>query len=153
MPGPRSRSDALRFAKAHAYGNDFLYVRRELVVGIDLEALARRDVRSSRRHRRGRPDRLRAERDDASRCGSSTRTAATPKCPATASGAWLRWSSQTSRRVEAEVTIETVAGPKRLTRLGARGRASDVSHRRWACRPTSGRLIIDTDFGPSRAPS
>ena len=31
----------MRFSKAHAYGNDFLYVRRDLVAGHALDALAR----------------------------------------------------------------------------------------------------------------
>src|SRR3954471_22602422 len=31
----------LRFTKAHAYGNDFLYVRREAVASVALDALAR----------------------------------------------------------------------------------------------------------------
>ena len=31
----------IRFAKAHAYGNDFLYVEQTDVAGVDLAALAR----------------------------------------------------------------------------------------------------------------
>src|SRR6185369_14224995 len=34
-------SQVIRFVKAHAYGNDFLYIRADAVAGVSLDALAR----------------------------------------------------------------------------------------------------------------
>ena len=59
----------IRFAKAHAYGNDFLYVEQAAVAGVDLPALARAHLRPPHRRRRRRPDRVRAHRGEAPRCG------------------------------------------------------------------------------------
>ena len=52
----------MRFTKAHAYGNDFLYVRdADVGAGRRARRAGARAVRAAHRHRRRRPDRLRAD--------------------------------------------------------------------------------------------
>jgi len=106
----------MRFAKAHAYGNDFLYVHESLVGGVDVQALARE---MCNRHtgigadglilyaRDGAPVQMRLVNADGS--------------PAEVSGNGVRALGALvllhERFVPAEITVETMAGAKRLTRL------------------------------------
>jgi diaminopimelate epimerase len=149
MSGPRTRPDALRFAKAHAYGNDFLYVQRELVVGIDLKALA---IEMCDRHAGVGADGLiifepkgtivsmmlfNSDGSDAEVSGNGVR------------GLAALVLADESRR-EAEVTIETVAGPRRLSRL-AREDGRQTFRSSMGLPAQVRELTIDTDFGPIRA--
>jgi diaminopimelate epimerase len=111
----------LRFTKAHAYGNDFLYVRREAVAGAELDAFAREICD---RHTGAGADGLilfepkpdgaamvlfNADGSRAEVSGNGVR----------ALGAILM---RDAAEAAAEVTIHTDAGAKRVTRVGA-GRA------------------------------
>ena len=117
-----------QFTKAHAYGNDFLYVRKDASrrsarrsAGSTSCRARARDVRPSHRHRRRRPDRLRADLRTGRRCVCSMPTAAAQKCPATVSAASAAILLRARRGTgpTSTVTIHTEAGAKRLTRLRA----------------------------------
>jgi diaminopimelate epimerase len=110
----------IRFAKAHAYGNDFLYVERAEVVGVDLPALARQ---MCDRHtgvgadglivygRTGRGATMHLFNADGGRAevsGNGVRGLA----------AWLLHDLE---QVESRVVIETEAGDKEVVRLGRVG--------------------------------
>jgi diaminopimelate epimerase len=110
----------MRFAKAHAYGNDFLYVHESLVAGMSLQALA---MEMCHRQtgigadglivyaRQGERVRMRLFNSDGS--------------AAEVSGNGLRALGALVLRdevqVHAEVIVDTAAGPKRLTRLERHG--------------------------------
>ena len=149
MSGPRSRPGALRFAKAHAYGNDFLYVHRELVAGIDLEALA---SEMCDRHAGIGADGLiifepkgavvamrlfNSDGSDAEVSGNGVRGLAA-----------LMLADDP--RLEAQLTIETAAGPKRLSRVARQDRRQ--TFRSSMGLPADVRQVtIDTELGPVHA--
>ena len=113
-------ADMLRFTKAHAYGNDFLYVDKAAVRHLSPAPLAQA---MCDRHTGIGADGLISTRPPpmARRCRCGTRTAARPKCPATASAAWPRLLLRDDDRETAAVTVHTAAGDKRLTRIGRSG--------------------------------
>jgi diaminopimelate epimerase len=109
-----------RFAKAHAYGNDFLYVARSTVTGVSLPALAREMC------------------DRHTGVGADGLIIHAPEGPAIAmelfnadgsvaevSGNGVRALGALvllrDREVHAEVTVVTAAGPKHLVRLARDG--------------------------------
>jgi diaminopimelate epimerase len=107
----------MRFAKAHAYGNDFLYVQEDAVQGVALAALAREIC-----HRHtgiGADGLIVYERTPV---GASMRLFNADGSGAEVSGNGVRGLGALmlarDDRSAAEITIETAAGPKRLTRTG-----------------------------------
>ena len=132
----------IRFAKAHAYGNDFLYVRADAVADVRLDAFARE---LCDRHTgigadglivyEPTPDgaSMRLFNADGSRAevsGNGVR----------ALGAILLNGIEPNAPVSREITIHTEAGPKRLTLVGLRRGSSDVSGRDGLPRATSVRF-------------
>jgi diaminopimelate epimerase len=107
----------MRFAKAHAYGNDFLYVQKDAVQGVALDALAREIC-----HRHtgiGADGLIVYERTPG---GASMRLFNADGGRAEVSGNGVRGLGALilggDDRPRAEITIETEAGRKRLTRTG-----------------------------------
>src|SRR5713101_3188987 len=110
----------LRFSKAHAYGNDFLYVQNDLVAGFSLAPLARELC--DRHTGIGADGLVVYERTPE---GASMRLFNADGSRAEISGNGVRalgalLLSEVSP-VEAELTVATEAGPKRLTRTGRIG--------------------------------
>jgi diaminopimelate epimerase len=107
----------VRFAKAHAYGNDFLYVRKDGTSGADLPALARE---LCDRHTGVGADGLIVYEPTAS--GALMRLFNADGSRAEVSGNGVRGLGalllRSDPRPAAQLTIETEAGPKRLTRTG-----------------------------------
>jgi len=107
----------VRFAKAHAYGNDFLYVRKDGTAGADLPALARE---LCDRHTGVGADGLIVYEPTAS--GAAMRLFNADGSRAEVSGNGVRGLGalllHSDPRSGAQLTIETEAGPKRLTRTG-----------------------------------
>jgi diaminopimelate epimerase len=107
----------LRFTKAHAYGNDFLYVRKDLVAGRQLDALARE---LCDRHTGIGADGLIVFEPTPD--GASMRLFNADGSRAEVSGNGVRALGALLMRDAAagsaanSVTIHTEAGPKRLTR-------------------------------------
>jgi len=111
----------VHFAKAHAYGNDFLYVRQDGTAGIDLPALARE---LCDRHTGAGADGLIVYEPMAA--GASMRLFNADGSRAEVSGNGVRGLGalllRSDPRPDAQLTIETEAGPKRLTRIGGSAR-------------------------------
>ena len=107
----------MRFAKAHAYGNDFLYVQKDAVQGVALDTLAREICH---RHTGIGADGLIVYEKTAG--GASMRLFNADGSRAEVSGNGVRGLGALmlgkDLRPAAEITIETKAGPKRLTRIG-----------------------------------
>jgi diaminopimelate epimerase len=107
----------MRFAKAHAYGNDFLYVQKDAVQGVALDALAREICH---RHTGIGADGLIVYEKTSG--GASMRLFNADGSRAEVSGNGVRGLGALmlakNDRPAAEITIETEAGPKRLTRIG-----------------------------------
>jgi diaminopimelate epimerase len=105
----------LKYSKAHAYGNDFLYVERAHAAGAALDALARE---MCDRHTGIGADGLIVFSRTAD--GASMRLLNADGSPSEVSGNGVRGLAalilRTDDRPDAAVTIETEAGPKRLTR-------------------------------------
>jgi diaminopimelate epimerase len=110
----------LRFAKAHAYGNDFLYVEQAAVAGAELPALARRMC--ERNSGVGADGLIVYERTAG---GGTMRLFNADGGRAEVSGNGVRGLAalllNASEPVEASVTIETEAGPKQAVRLERAG--------------------------------
>ena len=110
----------VKFTKAHAYGNDFLYVRAEDVPKLALDALAR-DL--CNRHAGAGADGLIVYEPHAG--GASMRLFNADGSSSEVSGNGVRGLAalllRDERRDRVEVTIATPAGPKRLERLGVTG--------------------------------
>jgi diaminopimelate epimerase len=109
-------SAMIAFAKAHAYGNDFLYVLQRDVAGVALDVLARQ---MCDRHTGIGADGLIAyDRTDS---GARMRLVNADGSPAEISGNGVRALAAILLRdepnVAAELTIQTDAGPRRLTRV------------------------------------
>jgi diaminopimelate epimerase len=120
-------SDGPRLVKAHAYGNDFLYLRAEAAeaYGLDPAAFARRVCD---RHTGVGADGLILYRETPA--GASMRLVNADGSPAEVSGNGVRGlAALLARRrglggragAGAELVIETEAGPKRLALIGCEG--------------------------------
>jgi len=110
----------MRFAKAHAYGNDFLYVQKDAVQGVALDVFAREIC-----HRHtgiGADGLIVYERTSG---GASMRLFNADGSRAEVSGNGVRGLGALvldhDDRPAAEIAIETEAGPKRMTRTGRAG--------------------------------
>lgn len=110
----------LEFWKAHAYGNDFLYVRAADVPAAPLASLAR-DMCD--RHTGIGGDGLVVYEEAAGGCGMRLWNA--DGSVAEVSGNGVRGLGavllQDEERVARELTVQTAAGPRRLTRTGREG--------------------------------
>ena len=112
----------LRFSKAHAYGNDFLYLRHaDVGPGVALDALARE---LCDRHTGIGADGLMVY--EATEDGASMRLLNADGSRSEVSGNGVRGLAalllRDDRRVELPVIIQTEAGVKRLVRTGRDGR-------------------------------
>jgi diaminopimelate epimerase len=107
----------MRFAKAHAYGNDFLYVQKDTVEGVALDAFAREVC--NRHTGIGADGLIVYERTSV---GASMRLFNADGSRAEVSGNGVRGLGALllggDDRPGVEITIHTEAGPKRLTRIG-----------------------------------
>jgi diaminopimelate epimerase len=105
------------FAKAHAYGNDFLYVQRDSVTGLRLDRLA---IEMCDRHTGIGADGLVIYQPTAE--GASMRLFNADGGRAEVSGNGVRalgaWLLKDDDRPDALLTIETEGGVKQLARLG-----------------------------------
>ncbi len=110
----------MHFAKAHAYGNDFLYVDESLTRGVALDALARE---MCDRHRGAGGDGLIVYRR--STAGAVMRLINADGSHAEVSGNGVRGLAalllRDDTRERAELTVQTDGGPKRLTRTAKAG--------------------------------
>ncbi len=106
----------MKFAKAHAYGNDFLYVLKSLVDDVDVEALAREICN---RHTGIGADGLILYEPTAG--GATMRLINADGSGAEVSGNGVRGLAALllldDERPSVVVTIDTDAGPKRLVRI------------------------------------
>jgi diaminopimelate epimerase len=110
----------IRFAKAHAYGNDFIYVERSLVQGARLDALA---IEMCDRHTGVGADGLMVFTRTAD--GAAMELLNSDGSPSEVSGNGVRGlAALLARDVAADrvdLTIETRGGSKQLTRLSRDG--------------------------------
>jgi diaminopimelate epimerase len=110
----------MRFAKAHAYGNDFLYVEGAAVGGVVLDALTREICD---RHKGVGADGLIVYEQGSS--GASMRLFNSDGSRAEVSGNGVRALGalllQHASDTHAELTVHTEAGSKRLTRIARDG--------------------------------
>jgi diaminopimelate epimerase len=110
----------MRFTKAHAYGNDFLYVRRADVAGVALDALARELC--ERQTGIGADGLIVYEPGGG---GATMQLLNADGSPSEVSGNGVRGLAAILLRHDngapLELTIQTAAGPKRLTRLERAG--------------------------------
>jgi diaminopimelate epimerase len=110
----------MRFAKAHAYGNDFLYVESAAVGGVALDALTREICD---RHQGVGADGLIVYEQGSG--GASMRLFNSDGSRAEVSGNGVRALGalllQHGTDTHAELTIQTEAGSKRLSRIGRDG--------------------------------
>jgi len=112
----------MRFTKAHAYGNDFLYVLTRDVDGVALDHLAR-DV-CDRQTGVGADGLIIYEPNDAAQGepGATMRLFNADGSRSEVSGNGVRGLGalllRADDRIPVELTIQTEAGPKRLTRTG-----------------------------------
>lgn len=110
----------MRFAKAHAYGNDFLYVQQSLVDGVALPTLARE---MCDRHTGIGADGLIVYSHEGAHVPMRLLNA--DGSPAEVSGNGVRALGALvlmhDPHVTATVTVDTVAGPKHLARLERQG--------------------------------
>src|SRR5438093_10244286 len=107
----------MRFIKAHAYGNDFLYVERTSVPRVPLDRLA---CEICDRHTGIGADGLIVYAPAPG--GASMQLFNADGSPSEVSGNGVRGLAALLDRPDAELTIQTAAGPKRLTRIGPRQR-------------------------------
>ena len=119
----------IKFAKGHAYGNDFLYVQSGDAAGLDLTRFAREIC--DRHHGVG-ADGLIVY--DVTRDGASMRLFNADGSRAEVSGNGVRALAalllRADHRPDAEVAVETEGGTKRLTLICATGRSSRFA-RQW----------------------
>jgi len=110
----------MKFAKAHAYGNDFIYVEHEAVRGVALDELTR--IMCDRHTGVGADGLIAYRRTSA---GASMTLFNADGRRAEVSGNGVRGLAALvagSDHAAGDVTIETDAGPKRLTRIDGSGR-------------------------------
>ena len=116
----RTEKLAMRFSKAHAYGNDFLYVQQTDVASLDLVALAR--SMCDRHEGVGADGLIVYARTPV---GASMALLNADGSRAEVSGNGLRALGalllRNDDRDQAEVVIHTAAGEKRLTRIAREG--------------------------------
>jgi len=113
----------MRFDKAHAYGNDFIYVRQNQTSGVALDVLARE---MCHRHTGIGADGLIVyDNQGAGNAEVSMRLLNADGSPAEVSGNGVRALAalllRDDTRTGADVIIHTEAGPKRLTRIERTG--------------------------------
>ena len=108
------------FAKAHAYGNDFLYVERDAVAGVALVPLARA---MCDRHTGIGADGLIVYARTAEGASMTLLNADGSRAEVSGNGvrALAALLLRDDDRTAAELTIQTEAGPKHLTRTGRSG--------------------------------
>lgn len=110
----------IRFAKAHAYGNDFLYVRDEDAAGVRLDALARE---MCERHAGVGADGLIVYSPTAR--GATMRLFNADGSRAEVSGNGVRalaaLLARHDARADVKLVIETESGTKHLARIGSNG--------------------------------
>lgn len=110
----------IAFTKAHAYGNDFLYVEQRMTAGRALDALARE---LCERHAGIGADGLIVYERTAG--GASMRLLNADGSRAEVSGNGVRALGalllRDDSRADAQITIQTEAGPRALTRVGRSG--------------------------------
>lgn len=111
---------ALRFAKAHAYGNDFLYVSRSAVSSLSLSGLA---LEMCDRHTGVGADGLIVYACDGARVSMELLNADGSIAEVSGNGVRALGALVLLREVDAhrEVTVDTAAGPKHLVRLARDG--------------------------------
>jgi diaminopimelate epimerase len=111
---------SLRFAKAHAYGNDFLYVEEKLVDGVDLPQLAR-DM--CERHSGIGADGLIVFRRSDAAIAMRLLNADGSRAEVSGNGvrALAALALQHDPRLQATLTINTEAGPREVVRLDRDG--------------------------------
>lgn len=145
----------MRFAKAHAYGNDFLYVHESLMTGVAVQALAKE---MCDRHTGVGADGLIVYSQKGSH--APMRLINSDGSLAEVSGNGVRALGALvlldEPQVRAEVTVDTVVGPKHLTRLerngtrqlfrSAMGRPSDIREVALDAAGESIRAVV-LDFG------
>jgi diaminopimelate epimerase len=107
----------MRFIKAHAYGNDFIYVEQTALPHVALDRLAREICD---RHSGVGADGLIVYTPTPG--GASMQLFNADGSPSEVSGNGVRGLGALLDHAEAELTIQTAAGPKRLTRVGPRQR-------------------------------
>jgi diaminopimelate epimerase len=108
----------VHFIKAHAYGNDFLYVDQTEVPGLPVDRLARLARELCDRHTGIGADGLIVYARTPG--GASMQLFNADGSPSEVSGNGVRGLGALLDQPDAELTIQTAAGPKRLTRVGQR---------------------------------
>lgn len=120
MASARVLHQMIRFSKAHAYGNDFVYVREDDVTGVAVDRLARA---MCDRHAGIGADGVMLYRPTAR--GAAMELLNADGSPSEVSGNGVRGLAaillRDSAKDRAELVIETAAGEKRLTRTGREG--------------------------------
>lgn len=110
----------IKFTKAHAYGNDFLYVEKRAVEGLALDALARE---LCERHTGIGADGLIVYQRSAD--GAAMWLVNADGSRAEVSGNGVRALAalllRDDARIEVDVTVQTEAGAKKLSRIGRSG--------------------------------
>jgi diaminopimelate epimerase len=108
----------MHFIKAHAYGNDFLYVDKTAVAGIPIDRYGQLARELCDRHTGIGADGLIVYQRTPG--GASMQLFNADGSPSEVSGNGVRGLGALLDYPEAELTIQTAAGPKRLTRVGQR---------------------------------
>jgi len=108
----------LPFTKAHAYGNDFLYVRADAVAGVALDALARE---LCDRHTGIGADGLIVYRPTAAGAAMRLLNADGSRAEVSGNGVRALGALLLDERDGSDLVIDTDAGPKRLTQVGRSG--------------------------------
>ena len=108
----------MRFIKAHAYGNDFLYVEQTAVADVPVERYGRVALELCDRHTGIGADGLIVYARTPG--GASMQLFNADGSPSEVSGNGLRGLGALLDHPDVELTIQTAAGPKRLTRVGQR---------------------------------
>jgi diaminopimelate epimerase len=142
---PAAAGRKIRFAKAHAYGNDFLLVRSDEIGGEDPPTLARA---MCRRHTGIGADGLILFEPNGP--GASMRLLNADGSPSEVSGNGVRCLAALvtrERRATHDVVIETDAGVKRLTPLDAEGGRITF---RAAMGPPEDLRVVDLDAAGER---
>ena len=108
----------MRFIKAHAYGNDFLYIEQTAIADVPVERYGRVALELCDRHTGIGADGLIVYARTPG--GASMQLFNADGSPSEVSGNGVRGLGALLDHPDAELTIQTAAGPKRLTRVGQR---------------------------------